>query len=99
MVFSVFDPIKENPHEVVRLQEETGNMNSGLSPDGKIHAWREPHPIAVTFGPANSRAGLKKLEHFFFRGLDGGFERAVWHEQPDRLAVQLAVRGSGRQCA
>src|SRR5882724_4731709 len=38
MVFSVFDPIKGNPHEVERLQEETGNMNSGLSPDGKILA-------------------------------------------------------------
>ena len=38
MVFSVFDPVKGNPHEVVRLQEEIGNMNSGLSPDGKILA-------------------------------------------------------------
>jgi len=26
------------PHEVARLQEEIGNMNSGLSPDGKILA-------------------------------------------------------------
>ena len=38
MVFSVFDPVKGNPHEVARLQEEIGNMNSGLSPDGKIFA-------------------------------------------------------------
>jgi serine/threonine protein kinase len=38
MVFSVFDPVKGNPHEVARLQEEIGNMNSGLSPDGKILA-------------------------------------------------------------
>jgi len=38
MVFSVFDPVKGNPHEVARLQEEIGNMNSGLSPDGKTLA-------------------------------------------------------------
>ena len=38
MVFSIFDPVKGNPHEVARLQEEIGNMNSGLSPDGKMLA-------------------------------------------------------------
>src|SRR5438132_3840763 len=64
MVFSVFDPIKGNPHEVVRLQEETGNMNSGLSPDGKILAWREPHPIAVTFGQPTRELVLKNWNTF-----------------------------------
>jgi hypothetical protein len=45
MVFSVFDPLKGNPHEVARLQEEIGNINSGLSPDGKI--------LAITKGGEN----------------------------------------------
>jgi Tol biopolymer transport system component len=38
MVFSAFDPMKGHPHAVVKLQEEIGNMNSGLSPDGKVLA-------------------------------------------------------------
>jgi len=39
-------------------------MNSGLSPDGKIHAWREPHPIAVTFGQPTRELVLKNWNTF-----------------------------------
>jgi eukaryotic-like serine/threonine-protein kinase len=38
IVFTVFDPVNGKAHEVTRLQEQTGNMNWGLSPDGKLIA-------------------------------------------------------------
>jgi Tol biopolymer transport system component len=38
MVFTAFDPMNGNAHEVARLQEPTGNMNWSLSPDGKLIA-------------------------------------------------------------
>jgi Tol biopolymer transport system component len=38
MVFTAFDPLNGNAHEVARLQEPTGNMNWSLSPDGKLIA-------------------------------------------------------------
>jgi serine/threonine protein kinase len=38
IVFTAFDPVNANAHEVTRLQESTGNMNWGLSPDGKLIA-------------------------------------------------------------
>ena len=37
-VFSTFDPMKGDAHEVIRLEAGTGVMNSGLSPDGKLLA-------------------------------------------------------------
>jgi eukaryotic-like serine/threonine-protein kinase len=37
-VFTAFDPVHGNAHEVARLQEQTGIMNWGLSPDGKLIA-------------------------------------------------------------
>lgn len=33
-VFTVFDPVNGKAHEAARLQEQTGNMNWSLSPDG-----------------------------------------------------------------
>jgi serine/threonine protein kinase/dipeptidyl aminopeptidase/acylaminoacyl peptidase len=47
MVFTAFDPMNGNAHEVTRLREQTENMNWGLSPDGKL--------IAVT------KAGDKRI--------------------------------------
>jgi eukaryotic-like serine/threonine-protein kinase len=47
MVFTAFDPLNGNAHEAARLLEQTGNMNWGLSPDGKL--------IAVT------RSGDKRI--------------------------------------
>ena len=38
MVFTAFDPVNGKAHEVTRLQEQIGNMNWGLSPDGKLIA-------------------------------------------------------------
>ena len=37
-VFTAFDPVHGNAHEVARLQEQTGIMNWGFSPDGKLIA-------------------------------------------------------------
>jgi Tol biopolymer transport system component len=38
LVFTAFDPVHGNAHEVARLQGQTGIMNWGLSPDGKLIA-------------------------------------------------------------
>jgi serine/threonine protein kinase len=38
MVFVALDPVNGNAHEVARLQEQIGNMNWSLSPDGKLIA-------------------------------------------------------------
>jgi len=38
MAFTEFDPVNGNAREVAKLQEQTGNMNWGLSPDGKLIA-------------------------------------------------------------
>ena len=38
MVFTAFDPMNGNAHEVARLQEQTGNMNWSFSPDGTLIA-------------------------------------------------------------
>src|ERR1700756_2744396 len=38
IVFTVFDPVNGKAYEVTRLQEQTGDMNWGLSPDGNLIA-------------------------------------------------------------
>ncbi len=38
LVFTAFDPVNGNAHEVATLQRESGISNSGLSPDGKLIA-------------------------------------------------------------
>ena len=38
VLFSTFDPVKGNAHEVARLQRKSGIENSALSPDGKLIA-------------------------------------------------------------
>ncbi len=47
LVFTAFDPVNGNAHEVASVQRESGIENSGLSPDGKL--------IAVT------QAGEKRI--------------------------------------
>jgi len=103
MVFSVFDPIKGNPHEVVRLQEETGNMNSGLSPDGKILAITKSGENRIRLlslsGQPTRELVLKNWNTFSSVDWTADSKGRFVTKQPDRLADQLAVRGSGRQCA
>jgi Tol biopolymer transport system component len=53
-VFSVFDPVIGQPHEVAMLQEQTFDWNWGLSPDGTSIA-------AVTFGATDNRIRLLSL--------------------------------------
>jgi serine/threonine protein kinase len=38
LVFTAFDPVNGNSHEVARVQRESGIENSGLSPDGQLIA-------------------------------------------------------------
>lgn len=38
ILFSEFDPVNGNAHEVARLERKSGVVNSGLSPDGKLIA-------------------------------------------------------------
>jgi Tol biopolymer transport system component len=38
LVFSTFDPVNGDAHEVARLERKSGIENSGLSPDGKLIA-------------------------------------------------------------
>jgi Tol biopolymer transport system component len=38
LVFTAFDPVNGNSHEIARLPRESGIENSGLSPDGKFIA-------------------------------------------------------------
>jgi eukaryotic-like serine/threonine-protein kinase len=38
LVFTAFDPVNGNSHEVARIQRESGIENSGLSPDGQFIA-------------------------------------------------------------
>ena len=38
LVFSTFDPVNGNAHEVAKLERKSGIENSGLSPDGKLIA-------------------------------------------------------------
>jgi hypothetical protein len=102
-VFSVFDPIKGNPHKVVRLQEETGNMNSGLSPDGKILAITKSGENRIRLlslsGQPTRELVLKNWNTFSSVDWTADSKGRFVTKQPDWLAVQLAVPGSGRQCA
>jgi len=38
LIFTAFDPVNGNSHEVARVQRESGIENSGLSPDGQMIA-------------------------------------------------------------
>jgi Tol biopolymer transport system component len=38
LIFTAFDPLNGNSHEVARVQRESGIENSGLSPDGQLIA-------------------------------------------------------------
>ena len=103
VLFSTFDPMNGKAHEVARLPRKSGIENSALSPDGKLIAVAktDENRIRLFFdcGPASWRNRPKKLEHFFFRGLGGRFERTFCYEQSDRLEVELAICRPGRQRA
>jgi serine/threonine protein kinase len=89
MVFTAFDPVNGNAHEVTRLQEQTENMNWGLSPDGKL--------IAVT------KAGDKRIRLLSISGQPsreivlknwGSFSSVDWAADSKGLFVTSNPTGS-----
>jgi Tol biopolymer transport system component len=68
ILFSAFDPVKGNIHEVARLKRESGLENSALSPDGKLIAVAKTDENRIrlfsTAGQPAREVGLKNWSTF-----------------------------------